>query len=373
MDEELEVENHENDALLSLSDDEIMNMTDAPAVGEELPTEVAQEEEETTETEGEETTEEEVVEEEEKPVKGEKPKTGTEATTEETATAEGEELTAEGTETEVAQELDYGAVGKELMAPFKANGKEIVIKTPEEARKLMQMGANYTKKMQALQPHLKVVQMLENNNLLDETKLSYLIDLDKKNPGAIQKLIKDSGIEPLDIDYESNKDYTPNDYAVSDQDVNFTQVIQDIFSEPEGQEVIQELRTQWDKQSKDAAVKHPEVLRHLTAQKKTGVFQIIDAEVNRQKVLGNLDNVSYLDAYYQIGSVLNQQGQLNGNAQAKVIATRTEKPKTEVSNSEKAKAAAPTRVTSKTQAKSDFNPLAMSDDDFLKSELAQTL
>ena len=51
----------------------------------------------------------------------------------------------------------------------------------------MQMGAGYGRKLQDMQPHLKTLRMLEKNNLLDEGKLSYLIDLDQKNPDAIKK------------------------------------------------------------------------------------------------------------------------------------------------------------------------------------------
>src|SRR5690606_21653948 len=71
---------------------------------------------------------------------------------------------------------DYEKLYKEIMKPFKANGREIKLNSPEEVITLMQKGANYTKKMQALQPHLKIVRMLENNQLLDEGKLSQLID-----------------------------------------------------------------------------------------------------------------------------------------------------------------------------------------------------
>ena len=43
--------------------------------------------------------------------------------------------------------------------------------------------------------------MLENAGITDENQLAYLIDLSNKNPQAIQKLVKDSGIDPLDMTY----------------------------------------------------------------------------------------------------------------------------------------------------------------------------
>ena len=110
---------------------------------------------------------------------------------------------------EVVTEIDYKKEYERLTASFKANGKDISVANVDEAISLMQMGANYNKKMAALKPNLKLLKLLENNKLLDESKISYLIDLDKKNPEAITKLLKDSGIDPLDVDVNKESEYRP--------------------------------------------------------------------------------------------------------------------------------------------------------------------
>ena len=67
-----------------------------------------------------------------------------------------------------SNEVDYKAVYDALFdKPIKANGKEIQVRTPEEAIQLMQMGANYNKKMAAINEKLPVLKALENHNLLD--------------------------------------------------------------------------------------------------------------------------------------------------------------------------------------------------------------
>src|SRR5215207_849386 len=73
----------------------------------------------------------------------------------------------------------------EVLKPFKANGREMSVTSPEEVRTLMQQGANYNKKMQGLKPHLALVKQLEQNNLLSDEKIGFLIDLSKKNPEAM--------------------------------------------------------------------------------------------------------------------------------------------------------------------------------------------
>ena len=73
--------------------------------------------------------------------------------------------------------IDYEVEYKRLLAPFKANGREISVKSVDDAVTLMQMGANYNKKMAALKPSLKLMKLLENNGLLSEEKISYLIEI----------------------------------------------------------------------------------------------------------------------------------------------------------------------------------------------------
>src|SRR5690606_34973436 len=115
--------------------------------------------------------------------------------------------------TEETKPVDYEAEYKRLLTPFKANGREIQVKSVDDAIQLMQMGANYNKKMAALKPNLKLMKMLQNNNLLSEEKLSFFIDLEKKDPAAINKLVKDAGINPMDLDAEKATGYKQSTHS----------------------------------------------------------------------------------------------------------------------------------------------------------------
>ena len=99
-----------------------------------------------------------------------------------------------------AGEINYQAEYERLLTPFKANGRQMQVHSVDDAMQLMQMGANYNKKMAGLKPNLKLMKMLEKNDLLNEEKLSFLIDLQTKDPAAIARFIKDSEVDPLDID-----------------------------------------------------------------------------------------------------------------------------------------------------------------------------
>jgi hypothetical protein len=256
------------------------------------------------------------------------------------------------------------------MAPFKANGKMITLNSPEELIQLAQMGANYTRKMQDIQPHRKVLQMLENNGLLDEGKLSFLIDLDKKDPEAIKKLIKDTGMDPLDIDTSVEPAYKEGNHLVSDESVAFDTALEDIKSTPNGIETIQVIN-QWDHASKDLLWKSPDLMAVIHSQRDNGIYDRIATEIDRRKTLGIIPaTVPFIHAYRAVGDELNNQGKFNDLVKPipknnQPIATRVVTPKPTVTNGTKASAASTTRSVT-TPAKQLVNPLAMSDEDFLK-------
>lgn len=278
--------------------------------------------------------------------------------------------------------IDYKAVYDSIFAPFKANGKEIKVNSPEEVIDLMQMGANYTKKLQALKPHLKMVKMLENQGLLDEQKLAYLIDLSKGDAAAVQKLVKESGIDPMEIDTDKESGYKPGNYRVSDEEMAFTSVLEDVSSDPNGKEVIRFINKTWDTQSKNALWEKPELLKILAQQKSNGIFDQIASEVDRRQMLGQMTGLPYLEAYYAVGQEMQQNGQLNvgqapqaatgtpqSNAQSAPTQNRpvgTRKvAKKKPDNSARVKAASPMKPQSKS-VQEEFNPLALSDEEFEK-------
>ena len=276
-----------------------------------------------------------------------------------------------------AVSTDYKAFHDQVMAPFQANGKTIQLRSVDEAIQLMQQGANYTRKMQAIAPHRKVLMMLENNGLLDESKLSRLIDLEKKNPDAIRALVKEAGIDPLDIDVHEESTYTPGNHAVPDEAVAFQTTLDEVSSTPDGQETVREITASWDPESKAELWKDPSILGTIHQQRISGVYDRVVAEIERQRTIGAIPaNVSLLNAYRVIGERMTQAGAFQDLVAAQQaaqhpavqhpVATRVASVKPAVTNSGKVSAAAPTRTATPRRAEAFINPLAMSDDEFMK-------
>jgi len=270
------------------------------------------------------------------------------------------------------KEVDYKAVYETIFQPFKANGKDFKVESAEEAVTLMQMGVGFNKKMAALKPNLKLMKMLENNNLLDEGKLSYLIDLDKRDPAAITKLIKESGIDPLGIDTEKASDYRAKSYAPDDRELELDAVLDQVKDSSTYSRTLQVIAEEWDAASKQAVGNTPVLVEVINDHMQRGIYDIIKTEVDRQRVLGRLNGLNDISAYRVVGDQIEARGGFaslsakgKGNTQETVIVT----PKAKVNDVElknKKRAASSTKPAASSGLPSDFNPLALSDDEFSK-------
>lgn len=274
---------------------------------------------------------------------------------------------------ETVQEVDYKAEYEKLMSPLKANGKSIELRSPQELIQLAQMGANYTKNMQQLAPHRKLLMMLEKAGIT-ESNVGFLIDVHTKNPDAIKKLVKDSGLDPMDIDLNQESQYKAGNHSVTDAEVVFQETVQNLQSTEEGKTTILRVVNDWDDESKKVLGTNPEVLQTIHEQRINGIYDRIDAEVSRQRTLGMIPaNASYLQAYQYVG---NQIQARNGFAdlvqsveqapvQKQPIATSVKKVESPVKHNDAVASAAASRTTP-VVAKTATNPLALSDEEFVK-------
>lgn len=267
-----------------------------------------------------------------------------------------EEAADDGEETPQVDE-DY----KRILQPFKANGTEVQVRNVDEAIQLMQMGANYTKKMQALQPNLKVLKTLEKQGLLDEAKLNYLIDLSKGDPKAVAKLVKEANPEWSQVDEE--EEYIPTNHQVSETAIQLEQVLDSIESTPTGARCIDVVGNQWDDGSKAILTKEPALIAQLNEQMQAGIFDKINAEVQHVRMFGGLVGKSDFEAYRIVGAQMFQEGKLTQQAQP--VARTSAKQQDPARNTQR-KAAATPSSRKQVSVQSEYSPLAMSDEEFLK-------
>jgi len=273
-------------------------------------------------------------------------------------------------DTQDTKEFDYESAYKKVSEPFKANGVDMQVKDPNDMIKLMQMGANYQKKMAQMKPNLKMIKMLENNGLLDEAKLSNLIDISKKDPKAVAKLIKESGIDPLDIDTDANVDYQPTDHSVGYKEYNLDRVLDEIKDTKTFSKTIDVLTKQWDDNSKTTISDNPDMISIINDHMANGVYDKVNAMMQQEKTLGKLNGVSDLEAYQQVANYMFKEGLLvssnDNTASTSKVSSETDKSQANAERDKKRKAVAPVKQTTTKKAPAEKDFLGLSDEEFMK-------
>ena len=276
----------------------------------------------------------------------------------------------EDEESETESEVDYAAEYKRLIGtPIKANGKDITIDSIDDAIKLIQMGANYYKKVEQLKPAQKIVSMLEKAQLLDESKLSFAIDLLNKDKGAIAKLVE--GMDTYELQDEQHKDYVPTNRSVSDEQLTLDNVIQEVSSTPTGHRTLEVLGTKWDMASRETVVSNPEVIRVLNQHMADGTFDTVSNEVEKQRMLGNIPaGLNNIQAYKFVGDQLYAgkgkvapQGQ-QPNQQPANAGKPIHKPSKETVVQQRRAASNSARTPSQSLSNNMDNVFALSDEEF---------
>lgn len=273
-------------------------------------------------------------------------------------------------EVDVTSDKHKAAQYDKLLAPFKANGTEMSVNNIEEALQLMKMGVNYQGKMRGLKPALKIHKMLENNGLLDESKLNYLIDLSKHDKNAVTKLIKESGINPVDVDVNADTEYTPNTYTVSDNQMALNEILTTMSDTPSYETTMDIVKTKLDAASRQIIAESPQLLQVINEHVGSGHYAKIMGEVDKRRALGQLVGMSDLQAYKDVGDTMYPSSPAApeaANEQAKTVV----KPKPRKTESSKLKAKRRAASSSKTPKKAtaineDFDPLNASEEEFDK-------
>lgn len=267
-----------------------------------------------------------------------------------------------------AANLPEGA--ERIFETFRANGRDMKVKSVDEAIRLMQMGANYSQKQAANKVNLGYVKVLEQNGLLDHEKLAYLVDLANKKPEAIAKLVKDANFDVHDVDEAAVAGYKAKSLAPSAAQLDLDEVIADIKGTSQFDRLVSEMKG-WDEKSQALLGQHPASLRQLTQQMENGVYDTIMDEVNRRQVLGELTGVPIMQAYNDVGQEMAQAGHFNAPAPKgpvkKLVTPGKKTSPAKPADEDRRRAAAPSKGASTKEAapqKLDF--LNMSDADFAK-------
>jgi hypothetical protein len=181
----------------------------------------------------------------------------------------------------------------------------------------------------------------------------------------------------MDLDPDKAGDYKPTTQKVDDRELALDAVLDEIQDSPTYSKTLEVVTKQWDAASKQTLANYPEILKVLDSHMSSGIYDAINAEVERERVFGRLNGLSDIEAYRQVGDAINARGGFNhlvaqgnqGNPAAKQVVTPKPKKDEDDKLKEKRRAAGvskPAAPAPKATA-AEFNPLAMSDDEFAKA------
>jgi len=234
------------------------------------------------------------------------------------------------------EEVNYKSVYDKIFSPFKANGKDIKPETVDDVISLMQQGANYTKKMQAMAPMRKIFESINKAGITNDD-LNFLIDVYKGNQDAIKTLLSKHKVDPMELDMDSTNYQAGNNMA-TDEDVEYSDALDDIQSSiPKIQEII---NTRWDTKSKKEILSKPEYIRALHEEIQYGRFDVAQERLEIAKTFGRYKGVSDLEAYQDIvAQMIKEHDEQSGKKPVTTTKTTPNTPTTKKPDPNKAKAA----------------------------------
>lgn len=192
---------------------------------------------------------------------------------------------------EQEEEIDYKAFYDEVTAPIRADGRDFTIKSSSDLRNLVSKGLDYTQKTQQIAPYRKTLAFLRDNDALDDTKLSYMLDLYNKDEKAVKQLIREMTAEPkeegkqklelYDLDPEQedeqNRYHFQNKNTITDEQLNFKEAFDEISVAEGGNAFLNKVIQKFDESSVSYLYKNPQSLRLLYQADRAGQFdQIMD-------------------------------------------------------------------------------------------------
>ena len=247
-----------------------------------------------------------------------------------------------------------------VLAPLSLNGQEFQVRSVDEARKLMQMGLNSSGTASGAPSPL--LHMLQQHELTDPSQLSFLIDLAKHDKGAIGKLLKDAGIDPLDLEAEP-AEYTPNDYTPDARRMALDQAVDSIRGTETFNKTMEVVTKTWDDSSRQVISDNPQILGVLNQHMADGTFDLVNQEITRIRMFGGLAGVSNIEAYRTVGDQLFAKGGDNAATTPPTVKTQP-KAQSDQNRSRKKAASSPRKSAKSKGGRKEVNPLTLSDEEF---------
>lgn len=272
------------------------------------------------------------------------------------------------------EEIDYKAFYDEVTAPIRADGRDFTIKSSEDLRNLVSKGLDYTQKTQQIAPYRKTLAFLRDNNALDDTKLSYMVDLINKDEKAVKQLIREMTAEPkeegkqklefYDLDpeqeEESQRYHFQNKNTITDEQLNFRETFDEVNASEGGNAFLNKINQKFDSSSLDYLYQNPHAIKLLYQADRAGQFdQIMDKmQYNDMIHPENVQRENTITRFMKTGQSMPELFQQNQQpTQQQVVQQRQQQNRVKSASIPRASGA---------KSRTFVDPLDMSDEEFKK-------
>lgn len=242
--------------------------------------------------------------------------------------------------------------------PIRANKHDIVFEDENQVIQLLQMGANYTKKMQDLKPYQGAIKALKDAEILgDADKLNQLIDIAKGDKNAILAFAKANSIDLSQYDEDEDIDYKPTNKIKSNEELDLAETFDNLRTKGLFDDVSKAINTTFtDDVSKNSLASNPKLITSIAEDIDSGIYDKLMPSVNME-ILLHPDKPA-LDIYIEKYTLLAKQyEEANGTQKVDV-------PQQVVENNKKDLANAISKTPSKTTQKKSSKKVDISTVDF---------
>lgn len=284
--------------------------------------------------------------------------------------------------------FDYKAAYEELMAPIKASGREVTFKSPAHARNNLQMGIDYDKKMHAFNQYKPYMKALKDKGLIGGgdgvEQFNFALELMDKNPEAIKKLLADSDLDISELQYEENfskeknSQYKPQNQMPSQEEIAIEEALTSIDDSPVRDRTIKVMTEEFDDRSRQIISDNPSYISALNKDMEKGIFDEVMDNVRYQRDMNMIPNgVSDMEAYIttvQLMAKAEQEVDKEFAEQTQEKPNKTTTRKKEGPSSRRRKTSMSTTKSSSTKRKQiPYDPIDMSDEEFMKIDGVSSL
>ena len=211
------------------------------------------------------------------------------------------------------------------LAKFTANGKEVEgFKDPADLIRAQQMLHGYSDKMKVFKEYKPFLKALEERKLTtDADKFNLAMSIVDGDPEAIKKVLKEKGIDPLELDLEDIR-YTEKNTLPSQAQM----LIEDTYEQAEnlgvGDKFTKVINKDWDIKSLQELVTNNAVRADLLQHLSDGTYDIVSNEIKKMELLdatGVLNGMTSIDKYRLATERIYKQNQRVPTVQASTKVT----------------------------------------------------